>query len=88
MYFISLECLSCFSQVTHGLPTQKIRHVGDLGNLKPDKNGVVHIRYTIELDTYDVLGRGVIVHAAEDDGGQPTGNSGNRLAQCVLGRVN
>lgn len=87
LYFSFVLHGSC-TQVSHALPTSKIRHVGDLGNLRPDGKGIAHISYTIDLDTYDVLGRGLIVHAAEDDGGQPTGNAGARLAQCVLGRVN
>ena len=32
-----------------------------------------------------VLGRGVIVHAKPDDGGQPTGNAGARIGQGVIG---
>jgi Cu-Zn family superoxide dismutase len=32
-----------------------------------------------------ILGRGVIVHAAPDDGGQPTGNAGARAACGVIG---
>ena len=35
-----------------------------------------------------VLGRGVIVHAKQDDGGQPTGNAGSRIAQGVIGIAN
>jgi superoxide dismutase, Cu-Zn family len=77
--------------VAHGLPESEggsgVRHVGDLGNLAPDADGVATFDYTVVLDTADVVGRGLIVHAAKDDGGQPTGNAGARLAQCVLGRV-
>ena len=61
-----------------------IRHVGDLGNLYPDANGVARFDFTLDIDLALVRGRGLIVHAAEDDGGQPTGNAGARLAQCVL----
>jgi Cu/Zn superoxide dismutase len=74
--------------VNHALPDKNgggVRHVGDLGNLFPSKAGVATFNYTLDLDTSAVVGRGVIVHAAEDDGGQPTGNAGARLAQCVLG---
>lgn len=74
--------------VDHALPDENgggTRHVGDLGNLFPSGDGSASFNYIVDLDTTDVVGRGVIVHAAEDDGGQPTGNAGARIAQCVLG---
>jgi Cu/Zn superoxide dismutase len=77
-------------QVDHALPSaDKITgHAGDLGNLTPDSSGVAKIALSLaNLSTWQVLGRGLIIHALEDDGGQPTGNAGARLAQCVLGRT-
>lgn len=72
----------------HALPPTKPRHTGDIGNLHPDDSGVAYPDYTDNnLDLSLAAGRGLIVHAAEDDGGQPTGNAGARLAQCVLGVV-
>jgi Cu-Zn family superoxide dismutase len=35
-----------------------------------------------------ILGRGVIVHAKLDDGGQPVGNAGARVACGVIGWAN
>lgn len=75
----------------HGLPGAGAkRHAGDLGNLKADSKGVAI--YDIEVDNITIsgaknpiLGRGVIVHAGTDDGGQPTGNAGGRIAQGVIG---
>jgi Cu/Zn superoxide dismutase len=32
-----------------------------------------------------VLGRGLVVHAGPDDGGQPVGNAGARIAVGVIG---
>jgi Cu-Zn family superoxide dismutase len=32
-----------------------------------------------------IVGRGVIVHAKVDDGGQPVGNAGGRIACGVIG---
>jgi superoxide dismutase, Cu-Zn family len=32
-----------------------------------------------------VQGRGLIVHAAPDNGGQPTGNAGGRISCAVIG---
>lgn len=76
--------------VPHALPSSgKVRHVGDLGNLLPvgpDGTAVTPPGATSDiLTTAAVVGRGVIIHAKRDDGGQPTGNAGARLAQCVLG---
>lgn len=72
----------------HGLPSERPRHWGDLGNLQADKNG--NAKYD-ELDTVislqGIVGRGMIIHADTDQGSsvQPTGGSGARYAQCVIG---
>lgn len=74
----------------HGLPEQDARHAGDLGNLVADDEG--RARYTITIDNATlvgernpILGRGVVVHAEADDGGQPVGNAGPRIAVGVIG---
>ncbi|MSR43307.1 MAG: superoxide dismutase family protein [Pedosphaera sp.] len=74
----------------HGLPTGHKRHAGDLGNLQADANGKA--KYEIVVDNVTlaglknpVIGRGVIVHAKPDDGGQPVGNAGPRIACGVIG---
>jgi len=79
--------------VPHALPDKTKRHAGDLGNLKADENG--HAHYTLVVDNVTlfgpknpIIGRGVIVHAKKDDGGQPTGNAGPRIAQGVIGVAN
>lgn len=77
----------------HGMPAQEMRHAGDLGNLKSDANGVAHMDLTVDLMTINgpknpIIGRGVIVHAKLDDGGQPTGNAGARVACGVIGWAN
>jgi Cu/Zn superoxide dismutase len=36
----------------------------------------------------EVLGRGIVVHADPDDGSQPTGNAGGRIAFGVIGIAN
>jgi len=75
----------------HGLPGQAaMRHAGDLGNLTSDYNGNCHYEITINNVTLDgktnpIIGRGVIIHAQADDGGQPTGNAGGRIAIGVIG---
>jgi Cu-Zn family superoxide dismutase len=74
----------------HGLPAKDKRHAGDLGNLKADAKGAAS--YTIIAKNISVagllnpvVGRGVIIHAKVDDGGQPTGNAGARISQGVIG---
>jgi Cu-Zn family superoxide dismutase len=82
---------------THGCPGMKDRHVGDLGNLETDKNGFA--KYQMEDDCIklrgtkvNIIGRGLIIHADEDDCGQggnsaslANGNAGKRIACAVIG---
>jgi Cu-Zn family superoxide dismutase len=74
----------------HALPTTSPRHAGDLGNVKADAAGKAH--HEIEVDNISlvgvknpIIGRGVIVHANVDDGGQPVGNAGGRIGCGVIG---
>jgi len=81
----------------HGCPGMKERHVGDLGNLKTNKNGQAKYSMTdnvIKLrgTKANIIGRGLIIHADPDDcgqGGQPdsltTGHAGKRIACAVIG---
>lgn len=74
----------------HGLPATAHRHAGDLGNLKANDKGIADYEITVENITINgaknaIIGRGVIVHAKADDGGQPTGNAGDRIAHGVIG---
>jgi Cu-Zn family superoxide dismutase len=82
----------------HGLVSNKTRHTGDLGNIVSDKlgNSAFNILVPLDIDTGPILtllsqngsaiGRSVILHANADDGvTQPTGNSGARIAQGVVG---
>ena len=73
----------------HALPETKPRHLGDLGNLVADKSGkAVYDRTDDRLTlagTESIIGRAIVVHAKPDDGGQPTGNAGARVAFGVIG---
>ena len=77
----------------------KVRHVGDLGNVNADENGRVSVKI---VDTFlslsgenNILGRAVVIHEGEDDlgkgkgelqaGSMKTGNAGGRLACGVIG---
>jgi Cu-Zn family superoxide dismutase len=74
----------------HALPTgDEPRHAGDMGNVRADEDGEVHQRLevptlSIEGEAPSVVGRAVIVHAQPDDGSQPTGIAGDRLACGVV----
>ena len=82
---------------THGCPGVKERHVGDLGNLQTDSQGCAKYRMTDDFIKLrgakaNILGRGLIIHADEDDcglGGDEsslkTGNSGKRIACAIIG---
>jgi Cu-Zn family superoxide dismutase len=77
----------------HGLPDTENRHAGDLGNLQADADGKAHYEITVNNisimgDHNPIVGRSVIVHAKMDNGGQPTGNAGGRIACGVIGIAN
>ncbi len=77
----------------HGLPEVENRHAGDMGNVEADNNGKAHYEITLTNISImgsknPVLGRGVIVHAKADDGSQPVGNAGGRIACGVIGVAN
>ena len=73
----------------HGLPPADPRHAGDLGNVTADAKGSAHYEITVTNITVKgtknpIDGRAVIVHAKPDDGGQPVGNAGGRVACGVI----
>jgi Cu-Zn family superoxide dismutase len=81
----------------HGCPGMRERHVGDLGNLITDSKG--NAKYSFYDDHIklrgtkaNIIGRGLIIHADEDDCGQgnfpdslKTGHAGKRIACAVIG---
>jgi Cu-Zn family superoxide dismutase len=74
----------------HAMPPEGHRHAGDMGNLVADKDGKAVLELTLDNITVagvrnPVLGRAVIVHEKPDDGGQPVGNAGARIACGVIG---
>lgn len=74
--------------VDHGARTAEVRHVGDLGNLTAGAEGKAHAEFVDSVialsGEHSIIGRAVIVHAAPDDYGQPTGNAGARVACGVI----
>lgn len=76
--------------VKHGGPNDKVRHVGDLGNLDANKDGDAHYERVDDViafsGSHDIIGRGIIIHAGSDDlTTQPTGGAGARVACGVIG---
>lgn len=74
----------------HALPPTTPRHAGDLGNLRSDATGAAKTTITVgNLSvaglTNPILGRAILVHAHADDGSQPSGGAGDRLAVGVIG---
>jgi Cu-Zn family superoxide dismutase len=74
----------------HGLPDKGNRHAGDFGNLETDQNGNANFKLTVDNISLagrlsPIIGRAVVVHAKPDDGSQPLGNAGDRIAIGVIG---
>jgi Cu-Zn family superoxide dismutase len=74
----------------HGARDAAMRHVGDLGNVTADEDGIAEDDFVDEVIAFDgeasILARGVIVHADADDlTSQPSGNAGPRVACGVVG---
>lgn len=84
-------------QKDHGGPDSKNRHVGDLGNLITNAQGIANYKFkdsVIKLrgTKSNIIGRGVIIHKDEDDCGLggasdslTTGHAGERIACAVIG---
>jgi len=82
--------------VDHAGPDDASRHVGDLGNVIADSNGVAKIDITDKVISLtgelSIIGRTMVVHADPDDLGRgghdlskTTGNAGARVACGVIG---
>ena len=81
----------------HGGINSKERHVGDLGNIITDENGVVKMKITDNIiklrnSKCNIMGRAVVIHEDPDDNGLgghddslTTGHAGKRIACAVIG---
>jgi superoxide dismutase, Cu-Zn family len=74
----------------HGAPADKMRHLGDLGNITAgaDSTAALDVTDTMLMlgGVHSVIGRAVVVHAKADDlKTQPSGDSGPRIACGVIG---
>ena len=73
----------------HGARTDAERHVGDLGNLQADDDGIADVDFRDQElalgGPASILGKAVVVHAGPDDlESQPSGDAGSRVACGVL----
>lgn len=74
----------------HGPPESAERHGGDLGNLTADASGNAKLSLAVAGISVGkgpdgVIGRGIIVHAGQDDlKTDPTGNAGGRIGCGVI----
>lgn len=74
----------------HGGPDDDDRHVGDLGNITANEDGMAEISITdsaVQLSgPHSIIGRSIVVHAKADDlKSQPSGDAGGRIAAGVIG---
>ena len=71
----------------HSAPTEDNRHMGDMGNITADADGNATINYMDNtINVTMIIGRGVVVHAGEDDlTSQPSGAAGPREGCGVIG---
>lgn len=85
-------------KTTHGAPAdgRSNRHVGDLGNIQSDGDGVAEFSFSDSLlsinGPFSIVGRSVVLHKGTDDLGKggddeslKTGNAGGRAACGVIG---
>ncbi|MFQ5648638.1 MAG: superoxide dismutase family protein [bacterium] len=75
--------------VDHAGPDAELRHVGDLGNITANADGVAEKDYVDTMLAFEgarsIIGKGVILHANPDDlTTQPTGAAGARIACGVI----
>ena len=75
----------------HGRPEGTERHIGDMGNLETNSEGVakrvILLPKTKDNDLDLIVGKAVIIHSGTDDlKTQPTGNAGGRMACGLIQR--
>jgi len=98
---LSVGCSKCCLhynpfKLNHGGPMSANRHVGDLGNIIGNENGIATFSIIDNLvklsGEHSVIGRSIVIHEDEDDLGMgmhsdslTTGHAGKRLVCGVIG---
>ncbi len=75
-------------EMQHNSRDAEKRHVGDMGNLESEgEQSTTTINYVDDnIFLEEIIGRGIIIHAGEDDlSSQPSGDAGARIACGVIG---
>jgi superoxide dismutase, Cu-Zn family len=81
------------AHLTHGDPNPSRHHMGDLGNIivQPDGLGVLELIIPKEsanpdvIQWKDIIGKSLVLHANRDDlSTQPSGKSGGRIACGII----
>ncbi|KAK7504090.1 hypothetical protein BaRGS_00004822 [Batillaria attramentaria] len=79
----------------HGARASPVRHVGDFGNIREDRDGRVNTVFKDKMASlvgdHSIMGRALVVHEMADDNGiggnansLRNGNSGKPVACCVI----
>jgi len=75
----------------HGKPSDTQRHVGDLGNIEANADGVATIDMQDDVISLvgdnNITGRSLMIHANSDQFTQPTGDAGGRVAFGLIEQV-
>jgi Cu-Zn family superoxide dismutase len=74
----------------HGAPTDAQRHLGDLGNIEADRNGVAKTSFLVDRISLtgpnSIIGRSAVIKERADDfKTQPAGAAGARIAWGIIG---
>lgn len=83
-------------KLDHGAPNDQIRHIGDLGNIRANEEGIAETKFSDQVINLSgprsIIGRAVVVHSGSDDFGRSshpdskkTGNAGGRAGCGVVG---
>lgn len=70
----------------HGAPADQDHHLGDLGNIDADDQGIAQVDVVAQglsitlMSSKSIAERSIVIHDREDDFSDPAGNSGPRVA--------
>ncbi|KAK0174431.1 hypothetical protein PV327_010200 [Microctonus hyperodae] len=90
--------LESMCQVNHGSPMDPLRHVGDLGNIEANADGMATVdimdHYLTLTGVNGAIGRTIVIHEKPDDFGRSgtedsmkTGSAGLRIACGIVGFI-